>query len=176
LEISKKLDLPEFWRWSLKTYEYDGVSEKLILLQDQFDLNVNILLWTSWCATSFNSIPEFALRQAIEATQPWNEQVTTSIRTARIHSKKINTQPPEFYDILKKAELLAEKFEQDCLENLATKFLTCTNNPSPHKVARSNITRYLTLTNISRKPGFSVELIESLLGSIFPQSNDEIEQ
>ncbi len=35
-----------FWAWSLEHYKRQGVEPLLLRLQDEFHLNVNMLLWT----------------------------------------------------------------------------------------------------------------------------------
>lgn len=113
-----------FWSWSLARYEAEGVSSRLLALQDEFDLDVNILLWCGWCAERYGEIPEDVLKNAAALCESWSRGVTTPLRSAR---RALKTPPEEARGedaaalrlAVKDAELAAEKIEQAMLEKLA---------------------------------------------------------
>ena len=164
----------DFWTWSLSTYRHRDVQETTIKLQDDFDLNVNIILWCCWCASAYQELPEFALRKAIEETSKWTNSITAPIRGARRASKEQVKDNRALYEALKNVELMAEEVEQKALEEIAIDHLAPSGHETPMSMARRNLSRYVSFAGAARRPGFSVELIERLLIAIFgEQSTDE---
>lgn len=162
-----------FWDWSVKRYAADGVEPQLLRLQDRLDLNVNILLWSLWCAAYFEPLPEIALRKAIDITERWRREVTGALRTARRALKE----PPGQADAIaaaalretiKDAELAAEKIEQAMLARLAGDFLKPADPPEPLAQGRRNLIAYAGLAGAARLEGFSVGLLDDLARHILP--------
>lgn len=156
-----------FWKWSLEVYGQNTVSQKLIQLQDTLDLNVNIVLWCMWTATQFNEMPEIVLRKAIASTQPWNNEVTTSLRKARRHMKNAPDEGGDLIKAVKRAELLSERIEQEKLQHFAQNNLSYCRVIDPISQARNHLAHYLRLTGVTQKTGYSAALIEALLTAIF---------
>lgn len=156
-----------FWDWSVAIYRQGDVEKTTIQLQDDFDLNVNVVLWCCWCAHHYEEIPEFALRKAIEETSNWTNKVTGPIRSARRASKEQSAIENDLYNTLKNAELMAEQVEQTSLALIAENQLKPAQRDIPLSCARRNLSRYIALLGTVRQPGFSIELIETLLAAIF---------
>lgn len=169
-----------FWAWSLEHYQCDGVEPLLLRLQDEFHFNVNMLLWTCWCATRFEPMTDAVLREAMELTKPWVANVTTPLRAARRYLKsqgavETDTGIMSLRAAIKDSELMAERIEQSLLEQLASARLIITEkDPAQFKsCAINNLTAYATLTEAAETAGFTMSLLESLASHIFipaPQS------
>ena len=158
-----------FWDWSVSNYEKAGVADRLLELQDDLKLNVNLVLWCIWAAEDHAPIQEFAMRQAIEACSGISENVTLRIRSARKWIKSNMTAEVALYEALKTIELDAERIEQGKLSSISQRFLQTgdQNQETDRNRARINLALYLRLAGAINMKNFSVHLIESLLDSIF---------
>ena len=161
-----------FWAWSCAVYERDGLADALIQLQDDFALDVNMLLWCAWLAAHGVDAPEFLLRQGIEATRDWSFNVVTPLRSAR-RAVKESRPESELYTMLKAAELRAESVAQERLEGCLKNAGLGASQPDPApdiaaRLARRNVSSYLALEGTARRKGFSVELIDVVIARIFP--------
>ncbi len=120
------------WDWSLEHYALDGASDILIEGQDNFDLNVNIILWCCWCADRERLLSGLELRNAIEIAQTWSIEVTSRLRQARRALRRprfqayLDAQPLDeksentLYETIKGAELASEKLELSLYEAIGT--------------------------------------------------------
>ncbi|MEX0643951.1 MAG: TIGR02444 family protein [Parvularculaceae bacterium] len=167
----------EFWSWSVGRYEDDRVARRLIALQDEFGLDVNILLWCGWAAERFREIPDLAVRKAVDLTARWTREVTGPLRAAR-HALK--TPPPRasieaaaaLREAVKNAELAAERIEQEILASLAGAALT----PADEQVnslarLRRNLVTYAAIAGAQRRKGFSVVLLDELARALLPDAD-----
>jgi len=103
-----------FWDFSLASYGRDGVSAKCLALQDEFNLDVNVLLYGAWLA-SLNSRLEREHLAALEVIiAPWREQVVLPLRTLRRNWREY---PPagSLRGEVKRLELQAERQQQDMM-------------------------------------------------------------
>ena len=169
----------DFWRWSLDHYTRDGVEKQLIELQDEFDFNVNIVLWCCWCAENFDAPPEFAIRKAIDLTQEWDSEIVIPLRRVRRRLKALTASdelPANLRETVKQAELGAEKYQQSQLHKLARQALSpVTPNTDPRAQARRQIAAYAALIGAQKKPRFTVSMIDNLVERIYaPASSSGI--
>lgn len=164
----------KFWSWSLARYKIDGVEPLLLRLQDEFDFNVNILLWACWCGENFDAAPDIVFRKAVDITAKWSGNVTAPLRNAR---RFLKAPPPQanaeeaaaLRTEIKTLELTAEKVEQTLLESLALSALTPTNEEQDQTLSRMrrNLAVYASLLGAAKNKDFSVSLLESLADLIF---------
>ena len=163
---------PPFWEWSLARYEIEGVAPRLLHLQDNFGLNVNILLWCGWCAERYRDLPEIAVRKAIDLTARWSGEVVGALRTAR----RLLKHPPPQADadsaqslraMVRDAELAAEKIEQRILNKLAAEnFVGAEDAAGAESRFRRNLAIYAALAGAPKLEGFSVTLLDELAARI----------
>jgi len=99
-----------FWSFSLRIYAAPGVESACLDLQGRFGADVNLVLYCLWIGRAIT--PE-ALERALEAAAP----VQTYIRPLR-EMRRTLPKGAAVRDAVKKAELAAEKLEQDTLEAL----------------------------------------------------------
>lgn len=137
-----------FWSWSLSRYAAEGVAQPLLQLQDEFQLDVNILLWCGWCAERYQEIPVAVIRSAVEFAGDWSQGVTRPLRAAR----RALRNPPaaaagddaaRLRASIKESELAAERVEQEVLERLAAEALQpCTGGGKASARLRCNLEAY----------------------------------
>lgn len=132
-----------FWSYSLTQYSQAGCEAFCLSAQNQFGLDVNMLLFSVWLGTQGKALDMDALDQT--PIQKMRREVIAPIRTLR-RSFKQNTnlsdqERDELYQRLKQLELQAEQQQQWLLfqysETLAIKY-TATQS-----LSAKNIKAYL---------------------------------
>ncbi len=165
----------DFWGWSLAHYARPGTESLLLRLQDDFDCNVNILLWSCWCAERFDAAPEPVIRKAIDITAVWDANVTGKLREVRRYMKTTSAQQigaglADMRAKVKQAELDAEQVEQSLLQDLAASALAPANEDNKSAIearARRNLAAYAALIGAVQKKGFATTLLHDLIDNIF---------
>ncbi len=99
------------WRYSLKQYSKADCAEFLINAQEQYQLDINILLYLGFMAHEKYTVnmPELMNSHAIG----WQQEVVKPIRALRKRIKHFHHQP--WYTEIKALELNAEQYEQALL-------------------------------------------------------------
>ncbi|OFW99854.1 MAG: TIGR02444 family protein [Alphaproteobacteria bacterium RIFCSPHIGHO2_12_FULL_63_12] len=168
-----------FWEWSLEFYARPGVEPTLLALQDRHGLSVNMLVWCLWCGAHFQTPTDLVVRKAVDISTRWSAAVTMPLREARRALKAPPIQAPKEMTAslraqIVKDELAAEKIEQAALERLAVENLVAAESPAEAAVrARKALAAYIRLTDAAKSHGFSVSLIENLIGLKFPPSESD---
>ncbi len=99
-----------FWSFSLQIYGMPGVEAACLDLQDRFGADVNLALYCLWIGRALT--PE-ALELALETASPVQSYIQPLREMRRSLPKDATVR-----EAVKKAELAAEKLEQDALEAL----------------------------------------------------------
>ena len=107
------LDNP-FWQFSLTVYQQPNCADFLLDAQNRYGLDVNVLLYIGWLAHQKKSLKLSST--FISTIGSFQQNVVQPIRKIRIAVKKIKN--AEFYEALKRLELLAENLEQQRLYRL----------------------------------------------------------
>ncbi len=161
------------WAWAKEHYARPGTADLLIDCQDRFDLNINVLLWCSWCAEQYRLLSELEIRSALDVGQTWANEITIPLRKARRALKMPRFRNyaschDGFYEKIKDVELTSEKMELELYENVGDRARTVPTGDI-FTIARRNTSTYLAFTEAPRMEGFSVSLIDDvvlhLLGS-----------
>jgi uncharacterized protein (TIGR02444 family) len=160
---------PGFWEWSGAAYARAGSAEALLKLQDEFGLDVNILLWCCWCAQTKRPVSDLALREAIQATAEWSRDVTSVLRKARraLKTPPLAINAGALCNAVKDAELEAERLEQALLENLAGGVDAGRVDAHAPDDARFFLARYADLAGAVPKKGFSTLLLDDVVRAVF---------
>ncbi len=112
-----------FWAFSLTAYAKPHVADCCLQLQDHYDADVNLLLWSIWLEQQQIRLTDARLAMALELIQRWNTDYVQALRNLRRAMKREFAQDLErvavVRDNIKQAELAAEKQEQQWLESLA---------------------------------------------------------
>ena len=121
---------PSLWDFSLALYSAPDVESICLRLQDDFQVNVNILLWCCWLEVRGIRLTPMRLEQACQRIDSWDQTVVAPLRHLRRDIKQHylanDPQVEACRQAIKSAELAAEKVELDWLETLADDWLVDT--------------------------------------------------
>jgi len=73
----------EFWRYSLQVYAQPGVAELALNWQNQYGVNVNVLLWCDWLESQNIALTEKLLSSALAGIEAWDDNVVKALRDVR---------------------------------------------------------------------------------------------
>jgi len=112
-----------FWDFSLKTYAAPGVAGECLSLQDNFGIDVNLLLFSAYMGAEGTVLTGDDMAEISALVRDWHEQVVKPLRSARRAIKQIHAPPSastrkpveSLRNQVKALELDAEKIEQDML-------------------------------------------------------------
>jgi uncharacterized protein (TIGR02444 family) len=101
-----------FWEYSLARYEADGVAPACLLLQDDFGLDINLLLYAGWLAHEGQQLSESHLCELDALIADWRERVVRPLRGLR---RQLRDYPAAaaLRQQVKSLELQAERQQQD---------------------------------------------------------------
>lgn len=133
-----KLDSKALWQYSLGTY--DQIKDLALKLQDDYGLNVNLLLLSGYAQTLGCAIDEFDMQNLVAQTQQWQTTVTQPYRELRRELKSTITS--QQYQAMLTVELALEREEQ-------WRLTQCLPELPPHNVeAQANILTCLIASNV----------------------------
>jgi len=98
-----------FWEYSLEVYSVAGVATHCLALQDEFDADVNVVLYGAWLGSSNLQLTSPHLDSLERRIGPWRDTVVRPLRSLR---RKLRGEP-EAYREMKALELTAERQQQD---------------------------------------------------------------
>lgn len=124
-----KLESDDLWQYSLT--HYPSIERELIALQDEYQLNINLLLLCGFAQANGCAIDEFQLLDLLEQTKSWNRKLTSPFRELR-RTLKPNLSEEQYQQMLT-MELSLEQEEQWRLVN------TLPELPSNNPEAQANI-------------------------------------
>jgi uncharacterized protein (TIGR02444 family) len=133
-----------FWEFSLDLYSSTEVSAACLDLQNQYGIDVNLLLLCCWSGACVGELSEESLSQALNYSKQWREQVVSPLRQTR-RWMKLNmpidqNQQIDFQEVrdeIKSVELRAEKHQQSVLEQIVMG--QSNSGVSPEKAIRGNV-------------------------------------
>src|SRR3974390_1694991 len=113
-----------FWRFSLKFYRQPLVSEACIALQNQYGIDVNLLLFLLWLASDDRQLSAEEVRMLDDNVRDWRNLTIVPIRDARRKLKGAATlvdpgMQEVFRNKVKAVELEAERLQQEALYTFA---------------------------------------------------------
>lgn len=116
-----------FWNFSLTLYAESGCAERCLELQNQWGLDVNLVLFCLWYGKSFGTLPHSILTDALDFSQHWRSQVVQPLRDLRVDMKQQTALASHFpfnefeelRENIKKLELAAEQRQQEQLQRIA---------------------------------------------------------
>jgi uncharacterized protein (TIGR02444 family) len=77
----------DFWRFSLKVYEQEGVANECLELQERHGVNVNLLLFCAWIGTQAIALDRKDIEAAAQIVVHWDAMVVRPLRIARREMK-----------------------------------------------------------------------------------------
>ena len=154
-----------FWDFSLKVYGEAAVEKACLDLQDRYQLNVNLLLYSAWIAYSKKSeLPVTLFEKLNQHIKEWHSKVE-SIRSVRQSLKRF-----QYDDIkvdenalqkVKNIEMASEYIEQTMLASIRLPPLKTFN--SFKEAIRCNFTNYLSFSEVEELE-ITNELEELIIG------------
>ena len=135
----------KFWDFSLEIYRFPGVADRLIALQDDYDADVNLVLFCCWCGQE-GRLPLEAtfFERADRNLGEWRREVIEVLRSLRREMKGgIRGISPETSEPIrgevKRLELNAERVMQSALASVAPSVV----GPGSPAYAREALEAYL---------------------------------
>ena len=95
------------WDYAIDLYSQQGVADKLLLMQNNYGLNVNVLITMCWLGKEGKAIHTEQLEALLNLIDVFDKAVIQNIRTAR---KALKDQEHASYDIYENIKAL----ELDC--------------------------------------------------------------
>lgn len=153
-----------FWDFSLTVYRKAGVPDACLLLQDAAGVDVNLLLFFCWLATTRDApLGEPEIRDVVARTDDWRGRVVRPLRDVRRWMKGgVDGLSAESVESLrsevKRLELASERLQQDMLYDLAGRpTARPAGGPAAHRRADANTALYLSIIEAPER----VELTEA---------------
>lgn len=148
------------WQFSLNYYSKPGVADACLFLQDNYKVDVNVLLLILWLAAADKLLSVDEIIQIDGRIKKWHASVVVPLRAVRRSIPKTVTQPSriELRERVKMLELHAERIEQDDLFAFFKTSSPVAPNPG---VARQSLDAYACYLNCS----FEDNVINTLLAS-----------
>lgn len=134
-----KLNSEELWQYSLA--QYPKVEGLLLPLQDNYQLNINLLLLCGYAQSHGCAIDEHQLHELIAQTRSWQQRLTSPFRQLRRELK--STISKQQYQEMLTMELALEREEQWRLVNSLPEL------PSDNPEAQANILSCLISSGVA---------------------------
>ena len=159
----------QFWTFSLQIYAHESVAEACLSLQDNYSLDVNLILFCYWYGVTRGRLSGPTLRQALELAAPWKDAVVQPLRDIRRWMKtpgarQLATLAPGFDALreqIKRDELEAERYQQHMLQRLADSVHDGEAEPDSLAAVHHNLRALLSACGITRD-----ERLDASLASI----------
>ncbi len=113
-DLIAQLDNP-FWQYSLCVYANPLIQKQCLTWQEQYNINVNVLLFCCWLASSENiALTANDFNQISKSLDSWHTAVVLPLRQVRQYLKQQvdNDRIKSLRQQILKNELAAEAFEQ----------------------------------------------------------------
>lgn len=162
-----------FWPFSLALYSKTDIAEQCLRLQNQYHLDINLLLYCCWRAQLGQELSVKEIELAVKFSTLWRQQTVQPLRTIRKALKGLQMPPipPQQIEALrhsvKEIELESEKLQQLALESLhSQQYKPKTNRQTAGTVnnkysdALCNMQKYLAVENTDI--GTELSLLQSL--------------
>jgi len=175
-----------FWDYSLGIYRKPGVADACIALQDEFGLDVNMLLACLWfSAEGPGRLDSDQIRECVGRTRDWQDKVVKPLRTVRRYSKEQPAELPEslrdeFRPRLQAVELDAEHVEQLLIAGVLQPIIDGRDAESlsagsrtkrnPGADAAQNLLAYLALLGVALEQRIT-ERLRLIVLAAFPDAN-----
>ena len=163
----------ELWNFSEQTYALPEVEGICLKLQNEYDADINIILYCLWVAEKSVELSQGDIGLLIQTTEPWQKTILRPLRDARKMMKQhIIAMPSDILDQtvsnLTEMEINAEHMSQLALEKTINfKQPSSTDNRSTIEYAGINLTNYLQqLESTSFIENISTELT-TILNAVF---------
>jgi uncharacterized protein (TIGR02444 family) len=158
-----------FWKYSLALYAQPGVSGDCLMLQDEYGLDVNLVLFSIWAgAEGPGELTEVELSECVARAGQWQTEVVVPIRRIRralkqdmlgATSELVHLYRPQ----VQRLELESEHVEQLLLVTLVPQ----SRGDTGKAVALKNTQRYLQQAGLDSDGGAKTA-VERIIAQAFP--------
>ena len=144
-----------FWEFSIKLYETPSVSDECLMLQDNYGINVNLLLFCAFVGRDKIALSDEDIEKISLVTKNWHVYVVKPLRDVRRSIKQMldsgSISEPGATAALrsevKALELQSEKLEQEWLDGWARINAPQSRGFDAEETVRGNIRLFLALNN-----------------------------
>ncbi|MDC0073661.1 TIGR02444 family protein [Alphaproteobacteria bacterium] len=144
----------EFKNFTIEIYSLPEIKKNLLYLQDNYNLNVNILLFCCWLGIKKNYlITKNELLICYKNSSEWNKSIVKKVRFLRTNLKKFNiNQFAKIYEKIKSLELDLEFIEQELIfYKFQEVSVSAKHNQITSNHALENMLNYIKLNSIDVK-------------------------
>jgi uncharacterized protein (TIGR02444 family) len=170
----KKFPPHPFWDYSLQLYRRPGVEKACLVLQDEFDLDVNIVLFCLWAgAEGPGQLTSAEITECIARGGRWQREVVQRLRFIRRTLKQDELgATPELVEVFRpraqKLELAAEHVQQLLLADIVPH----TRGAANGGIAVSNLRAYFNEVGLAAD-GNAREAMLIILRNAFAEMDAE---
>ncbi len=173
------MDFPnsEFWNYSTHLWTLPEVESICLTLQNDFDANVNLLLYCCWVGDKNLRLNEDDLQILLDTVQPWQTIIKPLRASRKMMQQQAIAMPANMKDQtitnLTEMELNAEHMTQLALEkalkpeNIADSNNSSTTHENSIECCLSNIKSYLKTLDALTSADDIMPQISQLLNAIF---------
>ncbi|MDH5394037.1 MAG: TIGR02444 family protein [Gammaproteobacteria bacterium] len=142
----------ELWDFSVNFYRLGSVEKACLRLQDQFGLNVNLVLFCHWLALKKQQVLKLEQWQLlVSAALPWDETITMLRKSRKLIGTTNIAWPSSFEkktkDEVINIELNTEHMQQLAIEQAWQQMKVESCNEETESIIRQNISHYLLASN-----------------------------
>ena len=145
-----------FWNFSVAIYGASGVESECLALQDQFGLDINLVLFCAFLGAVHGvALTPDDIAAVRKEVGPWHQNIVSTLRAARRHLKTTELQDAvaakaafELRARVKAAELESERIEQSMLERWAGPRLPTWSRSKPRDAVMANLQALLVTYGI----------------------------
>ena len=164
----------KLWDFSVQTYSLPEVKDLCLELQNNFDADINIIMFCLWIAEQSIELSKEDTVALIQTTLPWQKSILKPLRDARKMIKQQTiAMPADLLDQtvcnLTEMELNAEHMSQMALEK-AINLNEITAKRSPIECATLNTSLYLQQLKSISSIDIVTETLSKLLNAIYQDS------
>ena len=168
------MDFPnsEFWNYSKQLWSLPEVDTLCLELQNQYDINVNILLFCYWVGSQNLSLSEDDIQTLIDTAQPWQTIITPLRDSRKLMQQHLIAIPANMVNQtvsnISEMEINAEHMTQISLEKaLKPERLATYKNKNEVECSFNNIKLYLNALESNTHSNEIIPTIISLHEAIF---------
>lgn len=163
------------WDFSLKIYAQKGVSQACLALQEEFGVDVNLLLFFCWTAAAGAvRLGEERICKAVAIVESWHTEIVRPLRVLRRRLKQgfdgvSNVPSQTLRSTIQAIEIDAEHIEQLTLAASVSVSLDAVPSVSDQAVeAADNLVNYLTALSVD-KDDIPHQHLSVILAACFPE-------
>jgi uncharacterized protein (TIGR02444 family) len=158
---------PSLWEFSLAVYADRAVQDECLALQDQFGIDVNLILLCAFVGAVHRCLLTGAdIASARKLVHEWQDDVVRPLRGPRRKLKTVAGQDAQKLRAqVKAAELEAERIEQTMLEQWAHASLTRRPAGDAHAAVRTNLQNLLAAYELSPERLVAADAMRHIIGS-----------